>query len=128
MRIPASFCGLAALRPSVGNGGPERRYEFSGVFPISHTRDTIGPIARTMQDVALLDAVMSGTAQATARLRAGGAVLDEDDMPGLAELVAKSAFAIALHEAHLEMPLHLAAHGAAGSHISTAAANEHDEK
>jgi mandelamide amidase len=64
VRIPASFCGLSGLRPSVGNGGAERRYNGSGVLPISHTRDTIGPMARTMRDVALLDAVMSGTAQA----------------------------------------------------------------
>ncbi|WP_343589573.1 indoleacetamide hydrolase [Paracidovorax wautersii] len=64
VRIPASFCGLSGLRPSVGNGGAERRYDGSGVLPISHTRDTIGPMARTMRDVALLDAVMSGTAPA----------------------------------------------------------------
>ena len=65
VRIPASFCGLAGLRPSVGNGGPDRRYDGTGVLPISHTRDTIGAIARTMQDVALLDAVMSGSPVAT---------------------------------------------------------------
>lgn len=60
VRIPSAFCGLSGLRSSVGNGGPERRYDGSGVLPISHTRDTIGPMARTMRDVALLDAVMSG--------------------------------------------------------------------
>lgn len=60
VRIPAAFCGIAGLRPSVGNGGAERRYDGSGVLPISHTRDTIGPMARTMRDVALLDAAMSG--------------------------------------------------------------------
>ncbi|MGC4028025.1 MAG: indoleacetamide hydrolase [Steroidobacteraceae bacterium] len=60
VRIPASFCGLAGLRPSVGNGGAQRRYEGRGVLPISHTRDVIGPMARMMEDVALLDSVMSG--------------------------------------------------------------------
>lgn len=60
VRIPAAFCGIAGLRPSVGDGGAERRYDGSGVLPISHTRDTIGPMARTMRDVALLDAAMSG--------------------------------------------------------------------
>jgi mandelamide amidase len=64
VRIPAALCGLSGLRPSVGNGGAERRYDGSGVLPISHTRDTVGPMARTMRDVALLDAVMSGTARA----------------------------------------------------------------
>ncbi len=58
VRIPASFCGLAGLRPSVGDGGRERRYDGAGVLPISRTRDTIGPIARTMSDVALLDSVI----------------------------------------------------------------------
>lgn len=60
VRIPAAFCGIAGLRPSVGNGGGERRYDGSGVLPISRTRDTIGPMARSMRDVALLDAAMSG--------------------------------------------------------------------
>jgi mandelamide amidase len=60
VRIPAAFCGIAGLRPSVGDGGAEMRYDGSGVLPISHTRDTIGPMARTMRDVALLDAAMSG--------------------------------------------------------------------
>lgn len=58
VRIPASFCGLAGLRPSVGNGGADRRYPGSGVLPISHTRDTIGPMARNLHDVALLDAIL----------------------------------------------------------------------
>lgn len=60
VRIPASFCGLAGLRASVGNGLAQRRYDARGVLPISHTRDVIGPMARTMEDVALLDSVMSG--------------------------------------------------------------------
>ncbi|WP_239482770.1 indoleacetamide hydrolase [Paraburkholderia sp. C35] len=66
VREPASLCGVAGYRPSVGNGGSERRYDAQGVLPISHTRDTIGVIARTMQDVALLDTVMSGRPIATA--------------------------------------------------------------
>lgn len=60
VRIPAALCGIAGLRPTVGNGGAQRRYDGSGVLPISHTRDTIGPMARTVADVALLDAAMSG--------------------------------------------------------------------
>lgn len=60
VRIPAALCGLAGLRPSVGNGLAQRRYDGSGVLPISHTRDTIGPMARTVEDVILLDSVMSG--------------------------------------------------------------------
>ena len=64
LRIPSSFCGGTALRPSVGNGGAERRYPSGGIAPISHTRDTVGPMARTMADVALLDAAIVGSAPA----------------------------------------------------------------
>ena len=54
VRLPAALCGLAGFRPSVG------RYSGAGIIPISHTRDTAGPIARTVGDVRLLDAVMAG--------------------------------------------------------------------
>ncbi|OLL28281.1 amidase [Burkholderia sp. SRS-W-2-2016] len=60
-RIPAALTGTAGLRPSVGNGGAERRYhDPDAVVPISHTRDTVGPMARSVADLALLDGVISG--------------------------------------------------------------------
>ncbi|SFB00643.1 mandelamide amidase [Collimonas sp. OK607] len=62
VRIPAALNGIAGLRPSVGNGGGERRYDGTGVLPLSHTRDTVGPMGRTVADVALLDSVISGAA------------------------------------------------------------------
>lgn len=61
-RIPAALCGIVGLRPSVGNGGIQRRYtDTHAVVPISHTRDTVGPMGRTVADVALLNAVITGT-------------------------------------------------------------------
>ena len=54
VRIPAAVNGGAGLRPSLG------RYSAEGIAPISHSRDTAGPIARTVADVALLDSVMAG--------------------------------------------------------------------
>jgi mandelamide amidase len=55
------------LRPSVGNGGAQRRYDDANlVVPISHTRDTVGPMGRTVADVALLDSVITGTPMANA--------------------------------------------------------------
>ncbi len=60
VRAPSAFCGGAALRPSVGTGGSERRYPLDGVVPVSPTRDTLGPMARTVDDVALLDSVITG--------------------------------------------------------------------
>ncbi|WP_028202604.1 indoleacetamide hydrolase [Paraburkholderia nodosa] len=60
-RIPAALCGIVGLRPSVGDGGTQRRYhDPQAVVPISHTRDTVGPMGRTVADVALLDAVITG--------------------------------------------------------------------
>lgn len=60
-RIPAALTGIAGFRPSVGDGGAERRYhDPNAVVPISHTRDTVGPMARTVADLALLDGVITG--------------------------------------------------------------------
>lgn len=55
-RIPAALCGCVGFRPTLG------RYRQEGVIPISHTRDTIGPMARSVADIALLDAVCTGEA------------------------------------------------------------------
>ena len=60
-RVPAALTGTVGLRPSVGDGGAQRRYHDDGaVIPISHTRDTVGPMGRTVADVALLDSVITG--------------------------------------------------------------------
>ncbi|GEO95538.1 amidase family protein [Kocuria turfanensis] len=53
-RIPAALCGIVGFRPTLG------RYPSSGVLPIAHSRDTIGPMARTVDDVVLLDALLAG--------------------------------------------------------------------
>lgn len=53
VRVPAALNGCASLRPTV------RRYPQAGIAPISHTRDTAGPMAATMADVALLDRVIA---------------------------------------------------------------------
>src|SRR3954453_5829376 len=61
-RIPAALTGIVGLRPSVGNGGAQRRYNDPNmVVPISHTRDTVGPMGRSVADVALLDSVITGS-------------------------------------------------------------------
>jgi Asp-tRNA(Asn)/Glu-tRNA(Gln) amidotransferase A subunit family amidase len=61
-RVPAALTGTVGLRPSVGTGGAQRRYHDDNlVVPISHTRDTVGPMGRTVADAALLDSVIAGT-------------------------------------------------------------------
>ncbi len=54
VRVPAALNGCASLRPTMG------RYPQEGIVPISHTRDTAGPMAATMADVALLDRIIAG--------------------------------------------------------------------
>lgn len=59
VRIPAALNGLCGLRPTVG------RYPAGGVVTLSWTMDTVGPIARTVEDLCALDAVLAaGTAAA----------------------------------------------------------------
>ena len=66
-RIPAALTGIVGLRPSVGNGGARRRYhDDHAVVPISHTRDTVGPMGHRVADVALLDSVITGTVMPSA--------------------------------------------------------------
>ncbi|HSW23693.1 MAG TPA: amidase family protein, partial [Burkholderiaceae bacterium] len=60
VRVPCAFNGCASLRPTVG------RYSQKGILPISHTRDTAGPMALAMSDVELLDRVISGAKVARA--------------------------------------------------------------
>lgn len=53
MRIPPALNGCASLRPSID------RYSSEGVIPIARSRDTVGPMALSMTDVALLDALIT---------------------------------------------------------------------
>ncbi len=54
VRIPAALCGIVGFRPSTG------RYAQDGIVPISDTRDTAGPMVRTVADAVLMDGVISG--------------------------------------------------------------------
>jgi aspartyl-tRNA(Asn)/glutamyl-tRNA(Gln) amidotransferase subunit A len=54
IRIPASFCGLTGLKPTYGV------VSLAGVFPLSTSLDSIGPITHTVDDAALVCAVMAG--------------------------------------------------------------------
>jgi len=54
IRIPAALCGLTGLKPTYG------RVSLYGAVPLSGTLDSIGPLARTVEDAARLTAAMSG--------------------------------------------------------------------
>jgi aspartyl-tRNA(Asn)/glutamyl-tRNA(Gln) amidotransferase subunit A len=54
IRVPASYCGITGLKTTVG------RLSGYGVLPFSRTLDSVGPMARSVEDVALLFQVMHG--------------------------------------------------------------------
>jgi aspartyl-tRNA(Asn)/glutamyl-tRNA(Gln) amidotransferase subunit A len=54
VRIPASFNGVVGYKTSSG------RYPMHGVYPLAKSLDTIGPLAHTVADCALFDAVLRG--------------------------------------------------------------------
>jgi aspartyl-tRNA(Asn)/glutamyl-tRNA(Gln) amidotransferase subunit A len=54
IRLPAACCGIAGLKPTYG------RVSRAGAMPLSWSMDHIGPMARTVRDVALLLEVIAG--------------------------------------------------------------------
>ena len=54
IRVPASLCGVVGFKPTTG------RWPRNGVAPISHTLDTTGVFARSVEDCILLDQVVTG--------------------------------------------------------------------
>jgi aspartyl-tRNA(Asn)/glutamyl-tRNA(Gln) amidotransferase subunit A len=81
IRMPSAFCGTTGLRPRMGIVPLDR------TVPFSWSHDTVGPMARTATDVAILWRVMSGSPLVAPRPLAGlrvaapaqlSAVLDPD--------------------------------------------------
>ena len=54
IRMPAHFCGVTGLKTTVG------RVSRAGAMPLSQSLDTVGPLAQTVEDCALLLTVMAG--------------------------------------------------------------------
>jgi amidase len=54
VRIPAAYCGVVGHKPTHG------LVPYTGAFPIEQTVDHIGPMARTVPDVALTLSVLAG--------------------------------------------------------------------
>jgi mandelamide amidase len=53
VRLPAALCGVVGFRPSTG------RYSSQGILHLSPTKDTVGPMARCVADVAWLDGLLA---------------------------------------------------------------------
>jgi aspartyl-tRNA(Asn)/glutamyl-tRNA(Gln) amidotransferase subunit A len=54
IRMPAHFCGVTGLKTTVG------RVSRAGAMPLSQSLDTVGPLARTVEDCAVLLGLMAG--------------------------------------------------------------------
>lgn len=54
IRMPAHFCGVTGLKTTVG------RVSRAGAMPLSQSLDTVGPLAQTVEDCALLTGLMAG--------------------------------------------------------------------
>jgi aspartyl-tRNA(Asn)/glutamyl-tRNA(Gln) amidotransferase subunit A len=54
IRMPAHFCGVTGLKTTWG------RVSRAGAMPLSQSLDTVGPLARTAEDCALLLGLMAG--------------------------------------------------------------------
>lgn len=54
VRVPAALCGVAGFKPTA------RRIPRDGVFPLSFTLDSVGPLANSIACCAAYDAVLAG--------------------------------------------------------------------
>jgi aspartyl-tRNA(Asn)/glutamyl-tRNA(Gln) amidotransferase subunit A len=61
IRAPSSFCGIVGFKTTEG------RIDKQGVFPLSHTLDTIGPMAHTVEDCVLIDMALRGQSSNSVR-------------------------------------------------------------
>jgi aspartyl-tRNA(Asn)/glutamyl-tRNA(Gln) amidotransferase subunit A len=66
LRVPASFCGLVGVRPTLG------LVSLSGVVPLAWSYDTIGPLTRSVADARLLLDALTGTSDKPPRDDHGG--------------------------------------------------------
>ncbi len=55
IRLPAACCGVVGLKPAFG------RVSAQGVVPLSWSYDHVGPIARTVEDAALVYGALAGS-------------------------------------------------------------------
>ena len=59
VRVPAALCGIVGLKTTIG------RVSRSGVYPLSWTLDSVGPLTRSVEDAALVYQALQGGIRAT---------------------------------------------------------------
>ncbi len=113
IRAPASFCGIVGFKTSEG------RIDKQGVFPLSRTLDTIGPLAHSVEDCVLIDMALRGQSTTPVRpLDLGGVEFVAPDKSGIDD--AEPAVA-----ANLETTMKSARRGGRQSHVE---ANPRDRR
>lgn len=139
IRVPATDCGLAGLRPSFG------RYPNAGIMPLTNNKfDQVGPLARSVEDLALFDTALVTNAspiaprslkdvrigvsrgvlmseldpevdrvsrEALEKLRNAGAILVEAELPEAVQNAALIALIIMVYEAMPSIASFLQAEG-----------------
>jgi AtzE family amidohydrolase len=80
IRVPAGFCGIFGLKPTL------RRLSRAGVYPFVHELDHVGPFARSVRDLAIAYDLMQGPDDADPfclqrPVEASLPALDRPDMP-----------------------------------------------
>ncbi len=114
VRLPAAACGVTGLKTTWG------RVSRHGAMPLSHSLDTIGPLARTAEDCALLFRAIAGpdprdplTADASAEvdlerpigtIALSSAWIEEDAHPAVARAVVAAARAFGVRLREVEPP------------------------
>lgn len=87
VRLPASACGVVGLRPTPG------AIDMTGVFEVSRAFDTVGPMARTVEEVAQVFDVLSDLPRraptAVTRVGAPSHFVTDDIDPGVATVFAE---------------------------------------
>jgi len=108
IRIPAALCGLVGWKPTAS------RVSRVGVYPLSSSFDSIGPIAGNVASCARLDQVLSGDAARTeprpglqgVRLAVPGKLLCADTDPPVAAAIGRALAALSRAGATIaEQPL-----------------------
>jgi len=108
-RIPAAFCGVVGYKPTA------RRVPLTGVLPLAPSLDSVGPLARSVQCCAIVDAVLAGLPPRTVepmplrglRLAVPGNMVMDGVDPAVAEVfgrVLNRLTAAGVRVTHLPMP------------------------
>jgi aspartyl-tRNA(Asn)/glutamyl-tRNA(Gln) amidotransferase subunit A len=89
IRIPSAYCGIFGLKPTHGATSD------AGIVPVARDFDTVGPLARSMDDIAFLSNILVAPDLSTAMQRSRYLTLgDLGDVEGDSSVTESVAFAV----------------------------------